>query len=498
MREHEPFADEQDLNCDLLIIGLGITGAAAAIEARAAGADVLVLERATAGGGTSALSDGVIYLGGGTRLQRDLDVEDDPEALYAFLDAIADVPDKDLLRKFCDGNVEHFDWLEAQGVPFARILYTDKHLCPAGGEGLYSTGNEKVWPFRDIARPAMRGHLVKGPPRNCGVTLMDVLLRRCEEEGVRILGDARVTRLVQNDEGRVVGAAFRRDGREKVAHASHGVLIATGGYQMNAAMIGASHPWTIDNAEPIGTNYSDGSGIELATAIGADVAAIDAIHATAAFYPPAQLIKGIIVNRDGRRFVAEDSYHGRTAAFIFEQPGQQAYLIVDSDIFAYPELAEFFRIDLIDGWESIVEMERDLGIAEGALQSTMDAYNRAAAQGEDPAFGKYPDWLKPLDKPPYAAFDLSVGKTRYYFHSLGGLKVDADARVIGTGGAPIAGLYAAGSCAAGMIRTAKGYGSGMTLANGSFFGRVAARHAVAQPAAGDGGRIDLPKSVALG
>jgi succinate dehydrogenase/fumarate reductase flavoprotein subunit len=472
--------DDPALNCDLLVIGLGITGAAAALEARARGADVLVLERATAGGGTSALSDGVIYLGGGTRLQRDLGVQDDPESLYAFLNAIADVPEKDILRKFCDGNPEHFDWLEAQGVPFARILYTDKHLCPSGGEGLYSTGNEKVWPYRNIARPALRGHLVTGPARNCGLKLMEVLLQRCKDVGVRILGDSRVTRLVQDDTGRVTGAAFRRDGKDCVAHAIQGVVIATGGYQMNREMIAAHNPWTTENAEPIGTDYSDGSGIEIATSIGADVAAMDAIHATAAFYPPAQLIKGIVVNRDGKRFVAEDSYHGRTAAFIFEQPGQQAYLIVDSETFAYPELAEFFGIELVDGWSSVAEMERDLAMPEGALKVTMSAYNGFAAKGEDPEFGKYPDWLQPLDKAPYAAFNLSVGKTKFFFHSLGGIKVDADARVIGSNGSPIAGLYAAGSCAAGMVRTPKGYGSGMTLANGSFFGRVAAQHAVGQ------------------
>ncbi|MBW8910932.1 MAG: FAD-dependent oxidoreductase, partial [Sphingomonas sp.] len=385
------------LNCDLLVIGFGITGAAAALEARSHGADVLVLERATAGGGTSALSEGVIYLGGGTRLQRDLGVEDDPDALYAFLDAIADVPEKDILRRFCDGNVEHFDWLEAQGIPFARVLYTDKHLCPSGGEGLYSTGNEKVWPYRKIARPALRGHLVTGPAGNCGLKAMEVLLRRCEEEGVRFSGDSRVTRLIQDESGRIIGAAFRRDGQDLVAHAAKGVVIATGGYQT--------------------------------------------------FYPPAQLIKGIVVNRDGQRFVAEDSYHGRTAAFIFEQPGQQAYLIVDSETFAYPELAKFFDIELIDGWETAAEMERDLEMPAGALQATINNYNMFAAKGEDPQFGKYPEWLQPLDKAPYAAFDLSVGKTKYFYHSLGGLKVDADARVIGTHGAPIPGLYAAGSCA---------------------------------------------------
>lgn len=468
----------QNLDCDLLIIGLGVSGACAAIEARMAGADVLVLERASGGGGTSAMSDGVIYLGGGTTLQRDLGVEDDPEALYTYLAAITGVEDKAIVRRFADGSVEHFDWLEARGVPFARKIYTEKHLCPSDGEGLYSTSSEKVWPYREMARPALRGHLVQGPPRNCGAKLMEVLLARCEELGVRVIGDARLTALVREEGGRVTGATFRHDGADLTATARAGVLIATGGFQMNKQMVGADNPELIEHGEAIGTDYSDGSGITVAQAIGAGVTSIDKLHTTACFYPPAQLIKGIIVNRDGERFVAEDSYHGRTTAFILKQPEMKAWLILDSEIFAYPELHEQFQYRLVDGWETVAEMENALGMPTGALQKTMADYTRHAANGEDPTFHKYPDWLKPLDKAPYAAFDLSVGEAHYFYHSLGGLSVDSEARVLDTAGAPIPGLYAAGSCAAGIIQTGEGYGSGMTLANGSFFGRIAAQHAI--------------------
>ncbi|GGD80886.1 FAD-binding protein [Croceicoccus mobilis] len=87
--------------------------------------------------------------------------------------------------------------------------------------------------------------------------------------------------------------------------------------------------------------------------------------------------------------------------------------------------------------------------------------------------GKYRDWLRPLDKPPFAAFDLSLGRVLYHYHTLGGLKVDADARVIAKDGTATPGLFAAGSCAATIIQTAKGYGSGMTLSSGSLFGRIA-------------------------
>ena len=73
---------------------------------------------------------------------------------------------------------------------------------------------------------------------------------------------------------------------------------------------------------------------------------------TASIYPPEQLIKGIIVNERGERFVAEDSYHGRTATFVMEQPNQTAFLIVDSDIFAYPEIVSA-RHQLVDGADAL-------------------------------------------------------------------------------------------------------------------------------------------------
>lgn len=465
-------------DCDILIVGYGIAGACAAIEAREAGADVLVLERASAGGGTSALSEGVIYLGGGTRLQSDLGVADDVDTLYDFMNAGCGVADKAMLRRFCEGAPAHFDWLEAHGVPFRRELCTSKLLCPPNGPGLYSSSNEKAWPFRAIAHPAYRGHLVDGPSGNSGARLMAELLARCEELGVRVIGDARVTALEREPDGRATGARFRSAGKDGSARARKGVVIATGGFQMNRDMVARDNRFLLEHGVAIGSDYSDGCGIALAQAIGADTESIGAIHATACFYPPSDLVKGIIVNRLGQRFVAEDSYHGRTAAFIFDQPDRKAWLIVDSATFAYPELAEAFQYRLVDGWETVAEMEEALEMPRGTLQDTLAAYNEFAAEGRDPQFGKHGDWLTPLDQGPYAAFDFSADQVLYHYHSLGGLRVDRDARVIGTDGAPIPGLYAAGSCAANIIQSAKGYGSGMTLAGGSFFGRMAAQHAL--------------------
>ena len=469
-----------DHTADVVIVGYGIAGSCAALEARTAGADVLVIERASGGGGTSAMSSGLFYLGGGTAVQESCGVEDSPANLYDFMMASCGASDPALLRAFCDSSVEHFNWLEAQGVPFERSYYQDKHLCPLSSEGLVSTGNENIWPYRDIARPASRGHRVAREGDNAGSLAMEKLLGRCAQVGVRTLCDSRVNALVTAADGTLAGVVTQHEGRKLTVRARRGVILASGGFQMNRDLLAEYAPQMLENSEPIGVQYNDGDAILLAQSLGAALQSMGAIQATASFYPPSQLIKGIVVNTRGERFVAEDSYHGRTASFIIEQPGGIAYLILDAKTFAYPELGPFFEHRLIDGWQTIEEMEGRLAVPSGALAKTLADYNDNAREGRDPRLHKHPKWLTPLDSAPWAAFDISFNHARHRFHTLGGIKTTADAEVIANDGHIIPGLYAAGACASSIVQDGKSYGSGMTLAAGSFFGRVAGRRAAAR------------------
>ncbi len=464
-----------DHEADVVIVGEGVAGVCAALEASSAGADVLVLERASGGGGTSATSEGIFYLGGGTAVQRACGYEDDPEEMFKFLRASTSAPTAKL-RAFCEGSVEHFEWLEAQGVRFARSAFKGKAVSLKTGEGLLMTGNEKAWPYRDLARPAPRGHQVTPNSQGSGAAAMAALLSRRAEAGVRSLNDIQVTNLVADAAGRVVGVRARGGVSTINVRARRAVILATGSFNANATMVRENVPLVSDTSLPIGTPYNDGAGILLGQSAGAQLDDMDGMIATASIYPPAQLIKGVVVNALGQRFTAEDVYHGRLAAMIAEQPGQSAYLIVDAEIFAYPE-NERAQHRLVDGWETVAEIETALALPPGALQASIERYNRDAAAGEDGLFHKHQDWLKPLDRGPYAAFDISFNKSSYAFLTLGGLRTDADGRVLGEANAPITGLYAAGACAAQIPRDGKEYASGLTLGPGSYFGRRAGRHA---------------------
>ncbi len=468
-----------DDSADVLVIGYGISGACAALEARRAGGDVLVLERASAGGGASALSSGLFYLGGGTAVQQACGYSDSADDMYRFMISSMGTSDALLVEDYCRNSVDHFNWLEAQGVPFERSCFDGKAVFLMGTEGLLATGNEKVWPYRELAAAVPRGHQAQGEAETPGYIATTALLQRCEEAGVRNLCDTQVTALVVDDNGAICGVVARREGRECHYLARRGVMIATGGFSMNSAMVREHWKTISDTAEPLGSPYNDGAGIELGLSAGAVTDAMSGVIATASIYPPGQLIKGIIVNKWGQRFVAEDSYHGRTADHIMAQPDQRAYLIVDSEIFAYPEIVTA-RHQLIDGYENIAEMEAALEMPEGNLAETLSAYNNSAAAGQDPLFYKHPDWLKPLDQAPYAVFDISFDRSSYLFMTLGGLKIDRHAQVLDTRGNPVPGLFAAGACTAHIPKSGNSYASGMSLGPGSYFGRVAGQRMMLQ------------------
>src|SRR5215218_9071781 len=98
---------------DVVVVGFGIAGGCAALEAARAGARVLLLERAAVHGGTSSMSGGHFYLGGGTAVQAATGHEDTADAMYDYLVSVSLAPEHDKIRAYCDGSVEHFDWLEA-------------------------------------------------------------------------------------------------------------------------------------------------------------------------------------------------------------------------------------------------------------------------------------------------------------------------------------------------------------------------------------------------
>ena len=249
---------------------------------------MLVLERASGGGGASALSAGIFYLGGGTGVQKAVGCDDDANWMYRFLMASTHAPDPRIVRRFCDDSVAHFDWLEEQGVPFERSWYKDKAVIAPTSECLASTGNEKVWPYFEIAPPVPRGHKVAKEGDGGGAVAMNALIARCTDAGVRARCDSRVNALVRDEAGRIVGVRVRETTGTRHLRARRGVVLAAGGFSMNRELMRRYGSRLPETAEPLGIPNNDGDALLLGLSAGAATQAMDGSIATASLYPPAR------------------------------------------------------------------------------------------------------------------------------------------------------------------------------------------------------------------
>ncbi|MGV0874618.1 FAD-dependent oxidoreductase [Mycolicibacterium sp. XJ879] len=463
-----------DHEADVVIAGYGVAGAAAAVEASRAGADVLVLERTGSWGGAASMAGGFIYLGGGTAIQKACGFTDSAENMAAFLNvAMGPGADENRIADYCAGSVGHFDWLVDCGVVFKPEFFAEPGWEPMGDEGLMYSGGENSYPFNTIAEPAPRGHVPqmsnkKQGEASAGFMLMKPLVEAATAAGARAIYDVRVQRLVVESDGRVVGICARQYGAEATIRARRGVVLATGSFAYNDAMVARYAP-RIAGRPAASIEQHDGQAIRMAQALGADLAHMDATE-VAIFIDPQQLVRGILVNARGQRYVAEDTYPGRVGQLTLYHQDNTAYLIIDGD--AQDEAMASLSPQLMlrpPTWvcETVAELEHEIGLAPGALQATVSAYNEGAQRGEDPLLHKKAQWLRPIGSP-VGAIDLRESTGGF---TLGGLHTTLDGEVLHVGGAPIPGLFAAGRCTAGLA--AWGYASGVSLGDGSFYGRRA-------------------------
>lgn len=463
-----------DMTTDVAVIGFGATGACAAIEARVAGAEVIVFERNSGSGGASALSGGEIYVGGGTDAQIAAGFQDTVEDFTAYL-KLSGGPCADDAKCEIYGReaLSHYQWLKDQGVPYRGNYLPGKVIEPTDDSTLIWSGSEAAAPFFKLARPAPRGHVIQHHGWGGGRPLVDILEQRARDLGARIEVDARAVALIVDDED-VIGAVVRIDNTDRFVRARNGVVLATGGFVFNEAMRRKYCPESFRVNSPIG-DKDDGIGIELGMSVGGDAIHMDQFFTTCPWTIPAEQAHGVFVNVAGQRFINEDCYHGRVSRCAVDQPGSKVYLLLDSAHFSQP--LDLAAITIAGTGETWAVVEAELEMPAGTLSATMAFYNSHAAEGHDPLFEKQPPILKPLNVAPFVALECNFETSYFSFFTLGGLKTSVDGEVLDRAGQPIGGLYAAGRCTSGLPAWGHGYSSGLSLADCTFFGRQAGRRA---------------------
>ena len=472
-----------DETVDVVVVGLGAAGTSAVVGARHAGAEVLAVERSAGPGGTSANSGGLIYLGGGTPLQRACGFEDSTENMLAFLRAaLGPGVDDDRVEAYCEGSLDHFDWLASIGVPFRAAFCDEPNRESADDAGLLFSGGEDSYPFDEIATPAPRGHKPQWID-SAGGFLMERLGAAVSASGARVVADARAEALVVDD-GDVVGVRVRTDDGLRSIRARGGVILATGGFIHNEAMVAEHCPLAHvpDAAWRIGTPADDGRGIRMGLGAGAVTTRLGTFECALPLGPPHRLARGILVNRHGERFINEDAYTGRIGLHALRDQDGFVYMITD-DVIHEPNL---LGLRVGDAAATPEELAADLGVPADNLARTVREYNEAAARGEDPVFHKRAPYLQPIGVPPASgvgAIALRVDHGAIYAaFTQGGLVTAPDGAALDGTRRRIEGLYAVGRTAASLA--AHHYASGISLGDGTFFGRRAGRHAAARARAG--------------
>lgn len=522
-----------DLSADVVVVGAGVAGAAAAIEALDAGADVIALER-FGGGGTSTISGGIVYAGGGTAVQREAGVEDTVDAMYAYLAReVGDAVRPATLRRFCEESPATVDWLMRNGVPFEGSLCPYKTSYPTDRHYLYYSGSEAAGGFRDVAPPAPRGHRAKGRGTS-GKQLYRPLIESALAKGLRFERQTRATRLVTDGAGAVVGVGCLslRDAPRQVRarharlaslsakpgiyyppmrraldkqvrriedryarpiriEARSGVILSAGGFIANRAMV-AEHAPRYLGGLPLGTPGDDGSGIALGVEAGGATDKLSHISAWRFIVPPSAFLGSILVDRNGNRMVDESRYGAALGHAMIAERNREGWLLADAELVAQAraQLGDqtnwFQRIQAetmmrVDGTTAptLAEVAAEVGVDPAGLAATVAAHNDAITAGEPDPMGKPDDFRRPLRTGPYSLFDVSLKKSLTNplpMLTLGGLVVDeVTGAVLDDRGAPVAGLYAAGRTAVGICSNS--YVSGLSLADAVFSGRRAAADA---------------------
>ncbi len=525
-----------DQHCDVLVVGFGAAGAAAAITARETGAKVLVAERFE-GGGATAMSGGVVYAGGGTRQQKAAGYDDTPEAMFNYLrmetgEAVSEAT----LRRFCKDSVGLIEWLESLGANFDSSAPPPKTSYPKDGIYLYYSGNEGVKEYAAVAKPAPRGHRTRGSWLS-GKALYEFLKARVLALGVPLLMQSSARRLITDAaSGAVLGAEIwqlpsgsaaaqqhlkwmRR--AEKVHNiapkwadslrakaaaleaaeakplrirATRGVVLSTGGFIFNREMVTQNAPKYLQTMR-LGATGCDGSGIRLGASVGGSTARMDKVSAWRFINPPENWPRGAVINDQGQRFCNEQVYGAKLGVEMCEHHRGRAWLLLDKKLRAaaikealfgglwfFQSVPAFFLMLFAVRAKTIEQLAAKLNVPAAALRQTVDIYNAGAASNSD-ALGKSQNMLAVLNEGPYFALNISADSKTFPCPAitLGGLRVNEESGgVLADNGAVIPGLYAAGRAAVGIA--SNGYVSGLSIADCLWSGRRAGQQAAGRVA----------------
>jgi succinate dehydrogenase/fumarate reductase flavoprotein subunit len=491
MEEHCAVPEQWDAAADVVVVGFGAAGVAAAVTAHELGADVLILEKAPEGeeGGNTRVA-GQGYLNTSSA-----------DSAAAYLTALCGpytVPDA-MVRVWAEEMCVNNDWLQSLGGDPQEHQHP-----PVGIEFPDLPGADCVHKFHD------------GPTYGYSLTWKR-FERLVKERPIRILYETPANELIQHAQSKeILGVWAQCHGRRVAVKACRGVVLTCGGFENNQEMIRDYLPG-VPYCYTSGSPYNEGDGIRMAMSVGADlwhmnnyagpsmalkVPEIRTSFSMQALHFSKEMAGGmIVVGPDARRF-ADEKYktrHGKVpknGSWLPLPVPCPMFMIFDDRLFragplydktpshGWTQIIERYewsadnRAELEKGWirsgASLATLATAIGLDPVPLVDTVGRWNDGCARGRDPDFGRRL-MLAPIAEPPFYAVELSPSM----LNTQGGPRRNEKGQIVRPDGTPIPRLYSAGELGSIYSYLYQGTGNiGECLA----FGRVSGRHAAAEPA----------------
>lgn len=470
-------AEDEELAADVVVIGAGGAGMAAAVTANQDGKSVIVIEKTANMGGNTALAGGALNAvddGSETALARNDSVEFHYEQTYEGGDKQGD---PELVRTLVENAWDGVEWLKSLGMEFQDGVFTVTG-------GMWERAHKPVEPEGSGFFKTYKGYMEKN-------------------DGITVIYNTKAEHLIAED-GVVTGVVCTGEtGNTVTVKANNGVVLATGGFGQNVEMRekynAEANQWpTLDETIPsTNTTAITGDGIAMATEVGAELVQMGNIQLLPLGDPQTGSLSGniehavesrIFVNKEGKRFVNEGGRRDEMTLALFEQPDTTMYIIMDSD--GYPtgdEVNNFNETinDLVAAGraykaDTLEELAEQIGVPAENLTATIEEYNRHCLggdlEGQADEFGRtlFTDTDKVNnginDGPFYAAERVPT-----VHHTMGGVKINTNTEVIDTEGNVIPGLYAAGEVTGGIHGSNRLGGNALT--DTVVFGRIAGKNA---------------------
>ncbi|KES18916.1 Succinate dehydrogenase/fumarate reductase, flavoprotein subunit, partial [Gilliamella apicola SCGC AB-598-I20] len=437
---------------DVVVVGSGGAGLAAAIQAHDLGASVVVVEKMSViGGNTNKASAGMNAAE--TKFQKLKGIVDSKDLFYnETMTGGKNKNNPELLRYFVENAPDAIDWLDNNGIELSGITTT-------GGMSVDRT-------HRPASGAAVGGYLISG------------LVKNINRRGIEVMLDSNVTEIITENH-KVVGVKVTEEDGSIQTIKAKAVIIATGGFSANREMVEKYRP---DLKGFVTTNHkgATGSGIMILEKLGAgtvDMKEIQ-IHPTVeqtTSYLISESIRGggaILVSQAGKRFVNELDTRDKVSAEIIKLPEHYSYILFDQQVRDENKaVEEYVSQDLVVQADSINELAQKLSIDANTLCNTIERYNQFVNTKQDEDYGRTTGMRHPINKAPYYAIKIAPG----VHHTMGGVTINTHTQVLDTGKNVIQGVFAAGEVVGG-VHGANRIG-GNAVADIIIFGMQAGRQA---------------------